>query len=54
VSEICLVTDLAVRHLVSLDALAAQAGAWDDLWLRSEVTLPSLRAAMLAQWVEHF
>ena len=44
----------SVVHLDSLDALRATAEAWDDLWQRSDATLPSLRAESLAQWVEHF
>jgi hypothetical protein len=43
-----------IVHLESLDALRAAAGAWDDLWQRSDVTLPSLRAELLAQWIEQF
>ncbi|MEN6452062.1 MAG: GNAT family N-acetyltransferase [Thermoguttaceae bacterium] len=43
-----------VIHLESLDALRAAEGAWDDLWQRSDATLPSLRAELLAQWVEQF
>ncbi|MBW3600197.1 MAG: GNAT family N-acetyltransferase [Planctomycetes bacterium] len=38
----------------SLADLRADAQRWDDLWLRSEATLPVLRAETLAQWVEHF
>ncbi|MEN6458074.1 MAG: GNAT family N-acetyltransferase [Thermoguttaceae bacterium] len=38
----------------SLAALRAAAGSWDDLWLRSDTTLPSLRAELLAQWIEQF
>ena len=30
------------------------AATWDDLWQRSDVTLPSLRAELLAQWIEQF
>jgi CelD/BcsL family acetyltransferase involved in cellulose biosynthesis len=48
------VTPLRTIHIESLDALRAMAAAWDDLWRRSEATLPSLRADMLAQWVEQF
>ena len=54
VSDICHVTPLGIVHLDSLDALRATAEAWDDLWRRSDATLPSLRAELLAQWVEHF
>jgi CelD/BcsL family acetyltransferase involved in cellulose biosynthesis len=48
------VTDVRTVHLDSLDALRATAEAWDELWRRSDATLPSLRAELLAQWVEHF
>lgn len=41
-------------HVDSLAALRANAEAWDDLWQRSDATLPSLRAELLAQWVEQF
>lgn len=41
-------------HLASVDQLSAAAPAWDDLWRRSESTLPTLRAELLAQWVRQF
>jgi hypothetical protein len=41
-------------HLTSLAELRAAASAWDDLWWRSEVVLPTVRAELLAQWVEQF
>ncbi len=41
-------------HLTSVAALRTNAAAWDDLWQRSDVSLPLLRAELLAQWVEHF
>lgn len=41
-------------HLNSLAELRSQATAWDDLWWRSEVTLPTARAELLALWVERF
>lgn len=47
-------TQLRTVHFESLTALRANAAAWDDLWLRSDATLPSLRAELLAQWVEQF
>ena len=43
-----------IIHLDSLKALRDAAEAWDDLWRRSDATLPTLRAELLAQWVEHF
>ncbi len=47
-------TQLRIVHFDSLAALRDNAAAWDDLWQRSDVTLPSLRAELLAQWVEQF
>ena len=47
-------TQPRIIHIESLDALRSTAGAWDDLWRRGEATLPSLRAELLAQWVEQF
>ncbi len=41
-------------HLRSLEELRAAASDWDDLWRRSEVTFPAMRAELLAQWIEHF
>jgi CelD/BcsL family acetyltransferase involved in cellulose biosynthesis len=43
--------------LVQIDCVAdlrAAAPAWDDLWWRSDATLPTLRAELLAQWIEQF
>jgi CelD/BcsL family acetyltransferase involved in cellulose biosynthesis len=40
--------------MTSLDELRANAPAWDDLWWRSEVTIPTARAELVAQWVEQF
>jgi CelD/BcsL family acetyltransferase involved in cellulose biosynthesis len=34
--------------------LRAVASAWDDLWQRSAVTRPTLRAELVAQWVDDF
>jgi CelD/BcsL family acetyltransferase involved in cellulose biosynthesis len=48
------VTKLRIIHFDSIDTLRATTVAWDDLWQRSDVTLPSLRAELLAQWVEQF
>jgi CelD/BcsL family acetyltransferase involved in cellulose biosynthesis len=41
-------------HLRSTAELRALAGAWDDLWARSEVTAPMARAEFVAHWVDHF
>ncbi len=38
----------------SSEQLRAWAGAWDDLWQRSESCLPLSRAESVAQWCEHF
>ncbi len=41
-------------HLVSAAELRDAATRWDDLWQRSDVELPTLRAELLAQWLERF
>lgn len=41
-------------HLDALSALRSAAGAWDDLWRRSEVVMPLACAEPLAMWYEHF
>lgn len=41
-------------HLASIADLRAAAAAWDDLWQRSEVTMPTARAETLAQWLDQF
>jgi CelD/BcsL family acetyltransferase involved in cellulose biosynthesis len=41
-------------HLTSIDELRLAASAWDELWWRSEVSLPTVRAELLAQWLEEF
>jgi CelD/BcsL family acetyltransferase involved in cellulose biosynthesis len=48
------VPGLRLIHLASIDDLRRAAAAWDDLWTRSGVTLPTARAELLAQWVEQF
>jgi len=45
---------LIVKCLDSLGALRRAAPAWDDLWWRSENTLPTARAELVAQWCECF
>ena len=45
---------LRTIHLTSVADLRAEAAAWDGLWQRSDVSLPLVRAELLAQWVEHF
>jgi hypothetical protein len=46
--------DLHFRLLGSIDDLRRHAAAWDDLWRRTESTMPTAQAELIAQWVEHF
>lgn len=44
-------------RLATIDSVAglrACAPAWDDLWWPSDVTMPTCRAELVAQWVEQF
>lgn len=43
-----------LRHLDSVDQLRASADAWDDLWRRSATTIPTVRAELVALWLEQF
>ena len=43
-----------LQHIDGIEQLRVAATRWDDLWGRSEVTLPMARAEFLAQWVETF
>lgn len=43
-----------VLHLKSLAELRLHAGAWDCLWQRSAVTIPTVQAALLEHWLVHF
>jgi CelD/BcsL family acetyltransferase involved in cellulose biosynthesis len=45
---------MRIIHLKSIDDLRSVAPAWDDLWWRSDVALPTARAELLAQWLERF
>lgn len=45
---------LTVRRLDSVAELRHQATAWDDVWRRSQATLPTSRASLVALWCEHF
>jgi hypothetical protein len=45
---------LRVIHLHSVNDLRGASAAWDDLWQRSETTFPTMRAELLAQWLDHF
>jgi CelD/BcsL family acetyltransferase involved in cellulose biosynthesis len=44
--------ELRLRCLQSTIDLRAAAADWDDLWLRSDVALPTARAEVVAHWVE--
>lgn len=43
-----------VERLTSAEQLRASAPAWDDLWWRSDVALPSVRAEAIALWLDAF
>lgn len=43
-----------VRQLDSLGQLRAAAASWDDLWRRGDVTISTVRAELIALWLEHF
>ncbi len=43
-----------VTLLTSLDEFRAAAEPWDDLWQRSDAASPTLRASLIALWVERF
>lgn len=45
---------LRVVRYDSVAALRDAEGAWDDLWERSDATLPTGRAELIAQWIEQF
>jgi CelD/BcsL family acetyltransferase involved in cellulose biosynthesis len=48
---------MSVFHLEQFDRveeIRASAAAWDDLWRRGEVTIPTARAELVAEWVEAF
>jgi len=40
--------------LDSVKELRRRAEAWDDLWSRSDVTIPTARAALVVHWIEWF
>jgi CelD/BcsL family acetyltransferase involved in cellulose biosynthesis len=48
------VSRLRLVRIESLSSWRAQAGAWDDLWSRSAVAVPTARAELIAQWLEEF
>jgi len=45
---------MRVEIIDSVEEFQRQASRWDDLWYRSAVTLPTLRAALVRQWIEQF
>lgn len=45
---------LQLKTLTSIDEIRAAADAWDRLWQQSDVSLPTARAELTAQWLEHF
>jgi CelD/BcsL family acetyltransferase involved in cellulose biosynthesis len=45
---------LVVKRLESLAELRIAAPAWDELWHRSEITVPTARAELIAVWCECF
>jgi CelD/BcsL family acetyltransferase involved in cellulose biosynthesis len=45
---------LQIQRLDAIGAIRCRAAAWDRLWQRSEVSLPTARAELTAQWLEHF
>ena len=47
-------SQLELRQIDSVQELRRLAPAWDRLWERSEVPLPTARAELVAQWIEHF
>lgn len=47
-------SQLRLRQLTSIDEIRGAAPAWDRLWERSDVSLPTVRAETAALWLEHF
>ncbi len=45
---------LQIQRIDSVAELRTAAPAWDDLWRRSDVTMPLARAELVAQWIEQF
>ncbi len=43
-----------IHHLTNVFELRLAAAAWDDLWWRSDATMPTMRAETLAKWLEQF
>ena len=47
-------SSLRLIEIENVQQLRGRAAAWDDLWQRSEVALPTCRAEPLALWLEQF
>jgi len=47
-------TRYRIHHLTNAFELRLAAAAWDDLWLRSDVAMPTTRAELIAQWLDQF
>jgi CelD/BcsL family acetyltransferase involved in cellulose biosynthesis len=47
-------TRYRIHHLTTVFDVRLAAPAWDDLWWRSDVTMPTMRAETLARWLEQF
>lgn len=47
-------SQLSLAQIDSVEQIRARAADWDRLWAESEVTLPTARAELVAQWLEHF
>jgi len=45
---------MELQVFTDLDTFLAHQRAWDDLWERSGVVLPTARAELVAHWVRHF
>jgi len=48
------VSSLELVRLESIDAVRRAADGWDRLWQASDVSLPTARAELVAQWLERF
>lgn len=43
-----------IVHYRSTEELRADAHRWDELWQRSDVTAPTMRAELIADWIDTF
>ena len=46
--------ELRLQLITSTDQLRSQSAAWDQLWQRSDVSMPSARAEIVSLWVDCF